>query len=106
MYSRRFKPTLNFFNPLDSACTATAYLAGVKTNDGEIGVNAKATYANCLDGLDEANHVDSIAAWFQKANRSSGIVTTTRITHAVSNLLNTKFICRGVALIAIVVFGT
>ncbi|XP_070506410.1 alkaline phosphatase-like isoform X1 [Chironomus tepperi] len=66
----------------DSACTATAYLSGVKTNDGEIGVNANATYENCYDGLNKANHVDSIAAWFQKANRSSGIVTTTRITHA------------------------
>ncbi|KAL7029975.1 hypothetical protein ACKWTF_006457 [Chironomus riparius] len=66
----------------DSACTATAYLSGVKTNDGEIGVNANATYESCLDGQDESNHVDSIAAWFQRAGRSSGIVTTTRITHA------------------------
>lgn len=68
---------------LDSACTATAYLSGIKTNDGEIGVNAKTSFGNCTDNLNTSNHVDSIATWFQNANRSSGVVTTTRITHAV-----------------------
>ncbi|KAG5683695.1 hypothetical protein PVAND_012961 [Polypedilum vanderplanki] len=66
----------------ESACTAVAYLSGVKTNDGVIGINAKSSSANCADSIDESNYVDSIATWFQDKNRSTGVVTTTRITHA------------------------
>lgn len=74
----------------DSACTATAYLSGIKTNDAEIGLNAKTAYKSCEDYADKSNHVDSIATWFQNANKSSGIVTTTRITHAVSEFHGIK----------------
>ncbi|KAI4455921.1 alkaline phosphatase [Holotrichia oblita] len=64
----------------DSACSATAYLAGVKTNDGAIGVNGKSV--NCNTNLDVSNHVFSIAKWSQDVGKKTGIVTTTRVTHA------------------------
>lgn len=49
----------------DSACSATAYLAGVKTNDGCIGVTAAVKYGNCSAMNDENNHVSSILSWAQ-----------------------------------------
>ncbi|XP_065365982.1 alkaline phosphatase [Calliphora vicina] len=66
----------------DSACSATAYLTGVKTNLRLIGVNAKVDYLNCSASIDPKNHVESIALWAQQAGKSTGIVTTTTITHA------------------------
>lgn len=57
-------------------------MTGVKTNLRLIGVNAKVNYLNCKAALDPNNHVESIASWAQKAGKSTGIVTTTTITHA------------------------
>jgi len=64
----------------DSACTATAYLCGIKNKSGTIGVNANVDRQQCV--VDEEDHVKSIAYWAQQASKSTGIVTTTRITHA------------------------
>ncbi|GJQ80046.1 hypothetical protein Trydic_g19334 [Trypoxylus dichotomus] len=66
----------------DSACSATAYLAGIKANDGTIGVNGKVKYGNCTDNLEESNFVYSIGKWSQDAGKRTGVVTTTRVTHA------------------------
>ncbi|KAH8300168.1 hypothetical protein KR044_011069, partial [Drosophila immigrans] len=66
----------------DSACTATAYLCGVKTNIVEIGVSAAVNYNNCTASQDPANRLTSIAEWAQNAGKSTGIVTTTSLTHA------------------------
>ncbi|XP_023296744.2 membrane-bound alkaline phosphatase-like [Lucilia cuprina] len=66
----------------DSACTATAYLCGIKNNIVTIGVNAKVNYNNCSESEDPNNHVSSIAAWAQKAGKSTGIITTTTLSHA------------------------
>ncbi|XP_030558523.1 membrane-bound alkaline phosphatase [Drosophila novamexicana] len=66
----------------DSACTATAYLCGVKTNIVALGVTANVNFNNCSGSEDPANHVSSIAAWAQAAGKASGIVTTTTLTHA------------------------
>ncbi|XP_055914599.1 alkaline phosphatase-like [Eupeodes corollae] len=66
----------------DSACTATAYLGGIKANFWTIGVNGNATRDDCASGRDPRNHVESIASWAQKANKSTGLVTTTTVTHA------------------------
>ncbi|KAL0852539.1 hypothetical protein ABMA27_017012 [Loxostege sticticalis] len=66
----------------DSACTATAYLCGVKANRGTIGVNGHVPRWNCDASVDTATHVDSIAAWALADGRDAGVVTTTRITHA------------------------
>ncbi|KAJ0174401.1 hypothetical protein K1T71_009509 [Dendrolimus kikuchii] len=66
----------------DSACTATAYLGGVKNNYGTIGVTGRVARRDCLASADAATHVDSIAEWALADGRDVGIVTTTRVTHA------------------------
>lgn len=66
----------------DSACTATAYLGGVKANFGTIGVSAAVNLNNCLGQNNTANHVSSIAAWAQKRGMATGLITTTSVTHA------------------------
>lgn len=64
----------------DSACSAVAYLGGVKSNNRLLGLNANVLSRQCI--VSEDDHVDSIVAWAQKAGKATGIVTTTRITHA------------------------
>ncbi|XP_058066266.1 alkaline phosphatase-like [Anopheles bellator] len=66
----------------DSACSATAYLCGVKANYATIGVTAAVNYSNCAASLDPRNRVQSILAWAQEAGKATGFVTTTRVTHA------------------------
>lgn len=66
----------------DSACTATAYLSGVKANYATIGVNARVLENDCTQGLDTSTHTSSIAKWAQDAGKATGLVTTTRVTHA------------------------
>lgn len=66
----------------DSACTATAYLGGVKTNYGTIGVSAAVEPNDCLSQNNTLHHVTSIAAWAQKQGMATGLVTTTSVTHA------------------------
>lgn len=64
----------------DSAPTATAILAGVKTRNGVIGVGPEALENDCLSGL--AHPVPSLMEIAQEAGLATGVVTTTRITHA------------------------
>ncbi|XP_013108751.1 membrane-bound alkaline phosphatase [Stomoxys calcitrans] len=66
----------------DSACTATAYLGGVKGNYGTIGVNANVPRYDCKAGQNPEHWVDSIAKWAQDAGKNTGFVTTSRVTHA------------------------
>ncbi|CAH1956212.1 unnamed protein product [Acanthoscelides obtectus] len=66
----------------DSACSATAYLGGVKANLGTIGVSAAVGKKNCSAMNVEENHVHSIARLFQLKGKKTGFVTTTRVTHA------------------------
>lgn len=66
----------------DSACTATAYLSGIKANYETIGVNARAQVGNCADNQDVTKQTESIASWAMKAGKQAGFVTTTRVTHA------------------------
>lgn len=66
----------------DSACSATAYLCGVKGNLGTIGVTAKVSLGQCAPTMNESTHVDSILRWSQLKNKRTGIVTSTRVTHA------------------------
>ncbi|XP_069473647.1 alkaline phosphatase-like [Ambystoma mexicanum] len=64
----------------DSAGTATAYLCGVKTNAGILGLSAAAVYKKC--NTTSGNEVESILHRAKKAGKSVGIVTTTRVQHA------------------------
>lgn len=64
----------------DSAGTATAIFSGVKVNSGTLGVTAKVKKDDCLES--KGQKLDSMLTWAQEKGRSTGIVTTTRITHA------------------------
>ncbi|KAI5093490.1 alkaline phosphatase, tissue-nonspecific isozyme isoform X2 [Silurus meridionalis] len=64
----------------DSAGTATAYLCGVKANEGTVGVSAAAVRGWC--NTTQGNEVTSILKWAKDAGKSVGIVTTTRVMHA------------------------
>ncbi|XP_058987819.1 alkaline phosphatase-like [Musca domestica] len=66
----------------DSACTATAYHTGIKANFETIGVSARVKLKECQEALKAENQLESIASWAQKAGKATGIVTTTRVTHA------------------------
>ncbi|XP_055638981.1 alkaline phosphatase-like [Toxorhynchites rutilus septentrionalis] len=66
----------------DSACTATAFLAGVKANYGTIGLTAAAPLGDCNAQNDTAHHVQSIAKWAQDYGMATGFVTTTQVTNA------------------------
>lgn len=64
----------------DSAGTATAMNAGVKTRIGYIGVSEAAARGDCAAG--KANPLPLAAEAAKRAGLQVGIVTTTRITHA------------------------
>ncbi|GAB0093479.1 Alkaline phosphatase [Sergentomyia squamirostris] len=66
----------------DSACTATAYLTGVKGNYATTGVNGKVPRYDCEAGIDPATFTTSLATLAQRLGKSTGLVTTTRVTHA------------------------
>lgn len=64
----------------DSACSAVAFLSGIKTNNRLLGLNANVLSRQCV--VQPEDHVDSIIAWAQKSQKATGIVSTARITHA------------------------
>uniref|UniRef100_A0A8C8S272 Alkaline phosphatase n=1 Tax=Pelusios castaneus TaxID=367368 RepID=A0A8C8S272_9SAUR len=64
----------------DSASTATAYLCGVKGNYKTIGLSAAARFSQCSSTW--GNEVTSVLQKAQKAGKSVGIVTQTRVQHA------------------------
>ncbi|KAG7209828.1 hypothetical protein KM043_011437 [Ampulex compressa] len=66
----------------DSASTATALFAGVKTNYEVIGVNGNVQLGDCNASLIEEHRLNSIISWAQAAGKDTGFVTTTRVTHA------------------------
>lgn len=66
----------------DSACSATAYLGGVKGNYFTIGVNGKVKSFDCKAARNPKNQVKSLAFWAQKAGKATGLITTTPVTHA------------------------
>ncbi|KAL7029981.1 hypothetical protein ACKWTF_006461 [Chironomus riparius] len=64
----------------DSASAATALLSGIKTNFGVVGLSANVNTSQCTYG----NHdvANSIIKWAQDAGKSTGFVTTARVTDA------------------------
>lgn len=67
----------------DSASTATAFLTGVKTNYGLIGVDSNVKRYNCEDHANTEYHTkESIAEMALAAGKAAGLVTTVRVTHA------------------------
>lgn len=66
----------------DSACTATAYHSGIKANYETIGVTAAVKSTDCESAKLSENQVVTISKWAQAHKKATGIVTTTRVTHA------------------------
>ena len=64
----------------DSANTMTALMSGVKTNKGIVGINELALRGKCTSQA--GNEVISALDLAELAGLSTGIVTTTRVTHA------------------------
>ncbi|XP_020627403.1 alkaline phosphatase-like isoform X1 [Orbicella faveolata] len=65
----------------DSAGTATAFLCGVKSDSGLIGVDETVERGYCKT-MNEHNKVISILALAEKAGMSTGFISTARATHA------------------------
>ena len=68
------------FQTPDSAGTMTAIMSGVKTRAGVIGVDQIAERGNCASG--RGNETVSALELAAMAGQATGVVTTTRITHA------------------------
>lgn len=66
----------------DSAATATAYLCGVKANYYTLGVDSAVTLGDCAAARNPTYQTPSILQWAQEAGKHTGVVTTTRVTHA------------------------
>jgi alkaline phosphatase len=64
----------------DSAGTSTALHSGIKTRAGVIGVGPQARRGDCAGAL--ANAVPTIGELAERNGKATGIVTTSRITHA------------------------
>lgn len=65
----------------DSACTATAYLSGVKTNYGMINVGPHVPRYNCDYNRTQSEFL-GLLKWAQDSGMATGVVTNARITHA------------------------
>ncbi|XP_068755641.1 alkaline phosphatase-like isoform X1 [Montipora capricornis] len=64
----------------DSASSMTAILSGIKTNEDILGVDASVRKDDC-SSMTEKSKAISILALAENAGMSTGIVTTTRVTH-------------------------
>ena len=64
----------------DSAGTATALNAGLKTKSGVLGLNEQARYGFCEDVT--GNKAASLAEHAKRLGRKVGVVSTARLTHA------------------------
>ncbi len=64
----------------DSAPSATAMTTGIKTNNDVLGVNSKVKLGDCAGS--KGNEATTLWEQAELAGLSTGIVTTTRITHA------------------------
>lgn len=64
----------------ESAGTATAMMTGSKTNAGFVGIGPEAQRMNCASS--RAHHLPSAFELAESKGKATGIVTTTRLTHA------------------------
>lgn len=64
----------------DSAATATAMTAGIKTPARTLGVTQNASYGNCASV--EGNSADTLWEMAEAQGLATGIISTARITHA------------------------
>ena len=64
----------------DSAGTMTAMMTGVKTKAGVIGIDQKAIRGDCASIF--GNELKTFLEEYEEMGRSTGVVTTARLTHA------------------------
>ncbi|MEO0982617.1 MAG: alkaline phosphatase [Pseudomonadota bacterium] len=64
----------------DSAATATAMVAGMKTNARMVGVTREAAFSNCASAQGRGS--DNLFELAEAQGLATGVVTTTRLTHA------------------------
>lgn len=64
----------------DSAPTMSAIITGVKTNDGIISVNQKVVNSDYRTS--SGNEAKTLLEYAEESGRSTGVVTTARLTHA------------------------
>src|SRR4051812_14120938 len=64
----------------DSAPTMSAIVTGVKTNEGTISVNQRIVHAEYRTVA--GNETKTLLEYAEELGRSTGVVTTTRVTHA------------------------
>ncbi|KAK4307956.1 hypothetical protein Pmani_020316 [Petrolisthes manimaculis] len=74
----------------DSASTATSFLCGVKSNYETLGVTGRVKFGDCPSSLNPTNQLHSLLKWAQDAGKVTGLVTTTRVTHATPAALYAK----------------
>ncbi len=60
----------------------TAIVSGVKTNDGELSINQSVVRSEPSNAVIQANKVVTILEQAEISGRSTGVVTTARLTHA------------------------
>ncbi|KAK7023359.1 hypothetical protein SK128_005255 [Halocaridina rubra] len=66
----------------DSGATATALFCGAKGNFYTLGLDHGVKRDQCMESLNQKNWQSSIMSWAQDANKDTGFVTTTTVTHA------------------------
>jgi alkaline phosphatase len=66
----------------DSAPTMTAVVTGVKTNDGELGVDQEVARKETSDAVIQAHRLTTILELAKARGMSTGVVSTARVTHA------------------------
>lgn len=64
----------------DSAGTASAMLTGIKTKQGVISINDSVDRGDCVNAM--KNEAATLLELAEVSGRATGVVTTTRITHA------------------------
>lgn len=79
-YSALSKTYSHNFQVADSAGTASAMVSGMKTLSGVLGVTSQVSYGNCATVA--GNEADTLFELAARAGLATGLVTTTRITHA------------------------
>lgn len=71
----------------DSACAATAFLTGVKSNLGTVAVHPTVKRGDCVATSDKVKQLESIAKWALDAGKVVGFATTSRVTSGSSAAL-------------------
>ncbi|KAI0990637.1 hypothetical protein GJ496_003154 [Pomphorhynchus laevis] len=69
------------YQTTDSAASATAYLCGIKSRSGTIGVDGRCLRSQCSSCTEES-YVNSVLKRAHMSGKWTGIVTNTRVTHA------------------------